>query len=104
MSFFPSPSIRMKLGQHSAAEGREAGRMGAHGKRKKVFIKDTEVEVGGGKSGRGGEKEARGLSDPEMLRLCHLIGETKLCWSERLLFKLIPHCGFSSGLAFGYLH
>lgn len=31
MSLFLSPSIRMELGQHSAAEGRDAGRMGAHG-------------------------------------------------------------------------
>lgn len=49
MSLFPSPSIRMELGQHSATEGSEAGRMGACGRGKKVFIKDSEVEVGGGR-------------------------------------------------------
>lgn len=51
MSLFPSPSIRMELGQHSATEGREAGRMGAHGEKEKVFIKDSEVEVGGEREG-----------------------------------------------------
>lgn len=35
MSLFPSPSIRMELGQHSATEGSEAGRMGACGRGKK---------------------------------------------------------------------
>lgn len=72
---------------------------------KKVFIKDREVEVGGGSVG-GGERK-RDLSDPEMLlpsSRCRLIRETKLCRSERLLFQLIPHHGISSGLAFGYLH
>lgn len=57
MSFFPSPYIRTELGQHSATVGREAARMGAHGRRKKkrkVFIKDSEVEVGGEEE--GGEK------------------------------------------------
>lgn len=52
MSLFPSPSIRMELGQHSATEGGKAGRMGARGrKKKKVFIKDGEVELGGGREG-----------------------------------------------------
>lgn len=98
----------MELGQHSATEGSEAGRMGAHGRRKKVFIKDSEVEVGGGRERERGErKRERDLSDPEMLLpsfRCHLIRETKLCRSERLLFQLIPHHGISSGLAFGDPH
>lgn len=70
--------------------------------KKKVFIKDSEVEVGGESEG-GGD-----LSDLEMLLLSssfhHLIREPKLCQSERLLFQLIPHHAVSSGLAFGYLH
>lgn len=57
MSLYRSPSIRMELGRHSATEGREAGRMGAHGRRKKVFIKDSEVEVGGKKEGEEKEEE-----------------------------------------------
>lgn len=75
----------------------------AEGK-KKVFIKDSEVEVGGESEGGGGD-----LSDLEMVLLSsssfhHLIREPKLCQSERLLFQLIPHHAVSSGLAFGYLH
>lgn len=52
----------MELGQHSATEGRDAGRMGAHGRRKKrVFIKDSEVEVGGESEGGGGKEEEERL-------------------------------------------
>ncbi|CAB1430337.1 unnamed protein product [Pleuronectes platessa] len=41
----PRSLTTAELGQRSAAEGREAGRTGAHAaERQKVFIKDTEVE------------------------------------------------------------
>lgn len=56
MSFFPSPSIRMELGQHSVTVGSKAGRTGGTWRREKtVFIKGSGVEVGG-----GGEGEIKG--------------------------------------------
>lgn len=70
MSFFPSPSIRTELGQHSATVGRDAARMGAHGRRKKkVFIKDSEVEVGGEEEGgeRGEEERLKWSRNASLL-------------------------------------
>lgn len=79
--------------------------MGAQGRGEKSSL----GQRGGGRRRKRGRKETgkKDLSNPKMLfpfSRHHLIRETKLWRSERLLFQLIPHHGFSSGLAFGYLH
>lgn len=54
-------------GIRTATEGRDAGKTGATWQtEKKVFIKDSEVEVGGERSGR--EKNVIEMLSPQLIR------------------------------------